>query len=666
MKLNNCWIAALIPAAAVFAASTEKLSDDFYAAIRANDLPKLESMLKQGASVNTKDNHDVTPLMYAAAAGSVEAMKLLIDKGADVNARNMFESTALIWSATDIRKIKLLLDRGADVNAVSKQGRTTLLLAALSDHSAEIVRLLIAKGAKTKVADKLGMTTLTAAALGNDTETVRLLIIDSGDINAGAPGLTGALAVITDTPLASAAANGNLAVVKMLLAKGANVNGVSTRDKLFQVKNGDVLLGGFTPLLLAAAFGPPEVVKALLDAGADVNAKDVRGMTPLMLAVATDRQDPEIIKMLLAKGASVQAKSNLGETALDWARKIGPSATIDALKRAGAEETVARVIPVGDAAPADLKPAVQRSIALLEKAADGFSKEGGCIGCHAQNMTDLAAGLARSKGLAVDTKAQEERWKLAKSSFGPLAPLLLERMDLAGVPEIVAYSLNGLAATGYAPDSMTDAMVADLAASQLRDGRWHYGGLARPPFEEGDFFRTALAVRALKVYGPPGRAAEMKQRIETAKQWLLSAKPLTAEDRNMQLLGLHWAGVDARALQPMAKAILGAQRADGGWSQRAELGSDAYATGESLYAIAEAAGMSRGDSGYQRGVKYLLSTQRADGSWYVRSRSPKFQPYFESGFPYGHDQWISASATAWAAMGLALAIEERPGMRAAK
>jgi hypothetical protein len=477
--------------------------------------------------------------------------------------------------------------------------------------------------------------------------------------------LAEALSVITDSPLASAAANGNLAVVKMLLAKGANVNSISTKDKVFQVKNGSIQLGGFTPLLLASAFGPPEVVKALLDAGADVNAKDVRGMTPLMLAVATDRQDPEIIRTLLAKGASVQAKSNLGETALDWARKIGPPATIDALKRAGGGEAVAQVIPAGDASPADLKPAVQRSITLLEKSAAGFFKEGGCIGCHAQNMTDLAVSVARTKGLAVDGKALDERWKAAKSTFGPFAPLLLERMDLAGVPEVVAYSLVGLAATGYAPDSMTDAMVADLAASQARDGRWHYGGLARPPFEEGDFFRTALGLRALKVYGPPGRAPEMKRRIETAQQWLLTAKPLTAEDRNMQLLGLHWAGVDAKALQPMAKAILAAQRADGGWAQRAELESDAYATGESLYALAEA-GVSHGDTGYQKGVKYLLSTQRADGSWYVRSRSPKFQPYFESGFPYGHDQWISAAATAWAAMGLARAIEERPSSRAAE
>jgi hypothetical protein len=51
-------------------------------------------------------------------------------------------------------------------------------------------------------------------------------------------------------------------------------------------------------------------------------------------------------------------------------------------------------------------------------------------------------------------------------------------------------------------------------------------------------------------------------------------------------------------------------------------------------------------------VKFLLSTQFEDGSWHVRSRAIPFQPYFEGGFSHGHDQWISAAATNWAAMAL--------------
>jgi len=62
------------------------------------------------------------------------------------------------------------------------------------------------------------------------------------------------------------------------------------------------------------------------------------------------------------------------------------------------------------------------------------------------------------------------------------------------------------------------------------------------------------------------------------------------------------------------------------------------------------------DVAYRRGLGFLLSTQYADGSWHVRSRAIKFQPYFESGFPFGHDQWISAAGTAWAAQAIALSI----------
>jgi hypothetical protein len=58
------------------------------------------------------------------------------------------------------------------------------------------------------------------------------------------------------------------------------------------------------------------------------------------------------------------------------------------------------------------------------------------------------------------------------------------------------------------------------------------------------------------------------------------------------------------------------------------------------------------DGAYQKGAQFLLRTQMEDGSWYVRSRSLAFQPYFESGFPHGHDQFVSAAATNWASMAL--------------
>jgi N-acyl-D-amino-acid deacylase len=82
--------------------------------------------------------------------------------------------------------------------------------------------------------------------------------------------------------------------------------------------------------------------------------------------------------------------------------------------------------------------------------------------------------------------------------------------------------------------------------------------------------------------------------------------------------------------------------------------SSAYSTGKTLYAL-HAAGLSVSDPAYQRGVQYLLNTQQEDGSWYVKTRAAGFQPYFDNGFPYGVDQWISAAGTSWATMALTLA-----------
>jgi hypothetical protein len=185
-----------------------------------------------------------------------------------------------------------------------------------------------------------------------------------------------------------------------------------------------------------------------------------------------------------------------------------------------------------------------------------------------------------------------------------------------------------------------------------------HGAIARPPIEDGDIPRAAAAIIALKNYGAPGRAADFDERVARTRAWLAAAKAFTADDRNMQLVGLQRAGAEKSLLRRLANAILATQRPDGGWAQRAGFSSDAYATGQTLYALAASEMVSPREPSYQKGVKFLLSTQHADGSWYVRSRAPKFQPFFESGFPYAHDQWISAMATGWAAAALTIAIDE--------
>src|SRR5439155_20714940 len=160
----------------------------------------------------------------------------------------------------------------------------------------------IAKGADIHIVDKADDTLLHAAAIGNDTETIRLFIDAGLDVNLAEGG--------GFTPLMLSTQHHNVAAVKLLLANGARVNAVSGMGEIqshgiTRVKNGVIALGHFTPLLLAAAGGPTDLVAMLLDAGADVNAKDVRGMTALMLASAGDHTSPDVIRLLLSEGADV-------------------------------------------------------------------------------------------------------------------------------------------------------------------------------------------------------------------------------------------------------------------------------------------------------------------------------------------------------------------------
>src|SRR5689334_16300609 len=95
---------------ACIAASARESQDTLYSAIRANDLPQIRALLDRGVSPDAPGPDGITPLMAAAETGSLEAMKMLIDRHADVNAKNTYGSTALMLSVTDPKKVRLLLD----------------------------------------------------------------------------------------------------------------------------------------------------------------------------------------------------------------------------------------------------------------------------------------------------------------------------------------------------------------------------------------------------------------------------------------------------------------------------------------------------------------------------------------------------------------------------
>ena len=639
------------------AAFAQDVSERLYQAVRNDDLATLRVLVKDNGA-NVKDARGQTPLMFAAAFGSLEAMKLLISSGADARAESEAGVTALHWCTGDVAKVRLLLDQGADVNKASRLGRTPLLVAAETHGTLETVRLLLQKNADVNVADNVGFTPLIAAAYVDNTAVAKLLIDKGAGLNAKT------LAGQAGTALMGAASYGNLELSRLLLAHNVDLNAISAESD-GNVKNGPVAVGNLTALHSAIVSGSAEEVKLLLDAGAPVDPRDVRGMTPLMVAVSTDRPNAGIVKMLLAKGADASIRSKIGESTEDWARKFNNSAILSTLKLEAVKlDEPGHELKMAGAKAVTPREAVERSLPLLQRASANVFTAGGCVACHAQPIASMAVETARSRGWRVDEtvgKSVAEESDRVRRSLSASMPALLQGRQLGGAPDSELYESMMMAATRTPSDPRTDALVHFLLAKQRRTGNWAGYG-TRAPIQDGDFSRTAIAIQTLTVYGMPARRTEIAERVARAADWLAKEAPRSSQDRMMQILGLKWAGVQAGLRETRTKELIALQHSDGGWAQTPYLASDAYATGQVLYTLHETGYSSADDPAFRRGVEFLLRTQKEDGSWYVKSRAMKIQPYFQSGFPYDHDQWISASATAWASMALSFTEAEKPAV----
>jgi len=228
-------------------------------------------------------------------------------------------------------------------------------------------------------------------------------------------------------------------------------------------------------------------------------------------------------------------------------------------------------------------------------------------------------------------------------------------MDLSGVVsapstawELVDFGMNGVPKSAF-----TDAAVRAILSLQSPNGSWSGNESRRPPMNAGDFNAAAVCIFALTHYTPAGMETRAADAVRRAVAWLEAANPVTTQDRTFHALALAWANDGSESAKRSARSLLAMQRSDGGWSQLPGMPSDAYATGQVLFALSVAGKMASSDAAFQKGVDYLLKTQAADGTWHVQTRSIWLQPYFESGFPYGRDQFISTAGTAWAAMALA-------------
>jgi hypothetical protein len=458
------------------------------------------------------------------------------------------------------------------------------------------------------------------------------------------------------TPLMMACQFGRIEPARVLLDAGAKVNEQSGRRPL--VKIGLQELGELTPLLIAAPTGNAELVKLLLERGADVNARDMRGMTPLMMAASSEAQDLETVRLLISKGADAGIKAGDGQTPASWAGKWGTAGVVKILNaEPGSPVQLSAMKAPGFPRRTKLQPAVERAIALLQSSSTTYFKNSGCVGCHHQPLTGMAVAMVRERGWKVDEQLAKEQLRASVAVRTPDREGLLQGVPRGGAPMTDSLLLVSLDAQGYPADALTTALAHSIAAMQGNDGAWR-PHIVRPPMEYSPFSETAYAVRALQVYAPEGRKAEFARRIARARDWLYSQRPVHNEEAVKHLLALAWAGAKPEAIRAAAGRLVSEQRPDGGWAQRQGFSSDAYATGQTLFALNKAAGIRPVEPAYRRGAGFLRDTQLEDGSWHVTSRSVKFQPYFDGGFPHEHDQWISAAGSAWAAMALAVAVED--------
>lgn len=556
-------------------------------------------------------------------------VKLVLEQGGDVNAKNRRNSTPLFWAVHDAAKVRLLLSKGASINAKQADGRTPIYQAASLTNGGAAMRVLLEAGADPNLATAIGNTPLMIAALRGDAEAMRQLIDKGAKVNAK----SGA----GSTALMSAATNGDAGAVRLLLEKGADAKVLNKRDE--------------SALANAATAGVEETVKLLLDAGAAVNASDARGYSPLMYAAGSDTIPAGVVTMLLKAGADAKATGE-GETAATLAMKRGYTEVSRALGlREEARKMPVALKPVGGRREASITEAVEKALGLVAMQSHNFIRIGGCNSCHAQDLPSAAAGLVRLRGLPGPKTIAQVSVKMQGSS-----PERIMDLNSFGVPslgwELFDYGMNRVA-----KDEYTDAIVRYMKAMQSADGIWHMNENRRPPMNVGDYQATALAVYSLKHFTQAPDQVETDRALTRAVAGLEKLRPARSQDRAFQLMALAWANAPAASIERAAKAMAALQAVDGGWSQMPTMETDAYATGQALFALSAAGRMATTNPVYQKGVHYLLRTQAADGSWHVRSRSIEIQPYFESGFPYGHDQWISAAGTSWAAMALALTVE---------
>ncbi len=245
------------------------------------------------------------PLVDAVKSGDRAAALALIDRRADVNVAESDGTTPLHWAVhqNDLDLVDRLIRAGANVKAANDYGVTPMSEAAVVGNAALIDRLLKA-GADVESPNADGQTALMVLARTSYVDAATILLNHGAKVN-GAERWRG------QTALMWAVAQNQPAMVKVLVAAGADVNARSTVNNW---ERQGTAAGGLTPLLFAAREGCLDCAKTLVEAGAELNLSDPENISPLLMAVMNTRFD--LAAYLIKKGANPNKWDFWGRTAL--------------------------------------------------------------------------------------------------------------------------------------------------------------------------------------------------------------------------------------------------------------------------------------------------------------------------------------------------------------
>lgn len=295
-------------------------------------------VVEHSQDVNTQGFDKMeTPLHVASRRGHVAVAQLLLEHGADVDARDDAGFTPLLLASREghAALVRILFEHGADTDARDNDKRTSLFLA-VEDGHVEIVHFLLEHGADPEAREENDVSPLEHASIAGYVEIARLLLDHGGDPRSQDEN--------HDTPLHFASVNGKHAIAQLLLEHYADVNAQNKNNRmpLHQAKGEEIarllLEHGAdanalcnenrTPLHHAAENGRIEVARVLLEHGVDANTRDADNATSLHLACSSQFSQKglrpvDFVRLLLEYNSDIHARDDKGQTAFMRARAKG-------------------------------------------------------------------------------------------------------------------------------------------------------------------------------------------------------------------------------------------------------------------------------------------------------------------------------------------------------